>query len=476
MSYQTFTINLATAKSRLETLEGKSYTVVPMVMMTEGVHAGSGGPLFYSAKELGKTPEMWNHKPVVVYHPMMNGQPVSACDPVILESRKIGLVMNTKWNSKKKHLTAEAWIDLEKAKLVDNRVPDAIENKTMMELSTGVFIDLEEEDEEVTWNEETYTIKAVNLRPDHLAVLPDQVGACSIKDGAGFFRLNSQALRDFTTLVANSVEIAIKRTGFLTNELSHATTREALYQLVCAQKESCWIEDVYDDFFIYYENGSTYKQAYAVDATDQISLVGSPALVIRSVEWKLVNSKAKSTSKNIKNKGTSMDRTKLIDELIASSLWDESDRGILEKASDEVLTKFSKLQQNAEKKEEKKSEPKDPPTVLSNQRQLTAQEYIDSAPPEIRDVLSNGLATYSTQKQLLIVEIMANERNVFSEDQLKAKSLEELAQIAAFIPPVANQQKAPANYFGAGAAVPTTLGKPVEEDPLGLPVWNFSKG
>ena len=33
---------------RLDQMEGEEYLVVPMVMLTEGVHAGTGGPLYLS--------------------------------------------------------------------------------------------------------------------------------------------------------------------------------------------------------------------------------------------------------------------------------------------------------------------------------------------------------------------------------------------------------------------------------------------
>ena len=47
----------------------KPHLVVPVVMMVEGVHNGSQGPLFHSIAELGKFPESWNGIPVVIYHP-----------------------------------------------------------------------------------------------------------------------------------------------------------------------------------------------------------------------------------------------------------------------------------------------------------------------------------------------------------------------------------------------------------------------
>ena len=53
-----------------------------------------------------------------------------------------------------------------------------------MELSTGLFTD-NDETAGVSPKGRNYEAVARNHRPDHMAVLPDQVGACSINDGCG---------------------------------------------------------------------------------------------------------------------------------------------------------------------------------------------------------------------------------------------------------------------------------------------------
>src|SRR6266567_367968 len=125
--------NLLPAGCRLDSLEGREYTVVPMIILTEGVHNGTQGLLYYPKEELAKTPAAWNHKPIVVYHPSINGEGVSACDPTILSSRKVGVMLNTKWE--KGRLKSEAWIEKDRANKVDDRIMTAVEAKEMMELS-----------------------------------------------------------------------------------------------------------------------------------------------------------------------------------------------------------------------------------------------------------------------------------------------------------------------------------------------------
>ncbi len=54
---------------RNETLDGKPHLVVPVVMMVEGIHDGSEGPVLHKASEMVETVETWNGIPVTISHP-----------------------------------------------------------------------------------------------------------------------------------------------------------------------------------------------------------------------------------------------------------------------------------------------------------------------------------------------------------------------------------------------------------------------
>lgn len=183
--YESVLMNAASCGPiRTEELDGRKYLVAPMVMITEGVHQGSQGPLYYPPEELSKTPTVWNTKPIVVYHPKIDGAGVSACSPEILASRAVGMVMQTRYEDGK--LKAEAWLDDEKIDRVDPRIRESIQTNRVMEVSTGLFTDNMPQQGE--WRGERYTHIARNYRPDHLALLPDEKGACSTADGAGLLR------------------------------------------------------------------------------------------------------------------------------------------------------------------------------------------------------------------------------------------------------------------------------------------------
>jgi hypothetical protein len=172
---------------REETYQGRRHLVVPIVMMVEGVHDGSHGPLFHPAEELGRWPGAWNGMPVVVTHPEIDGMNISANNPQIIDREKVGRVYNTRMDDTK--LRAEAWLDEERLRQVSSIALAAIRQSHPLEVSVGVFTDDDQTPGE--WNGEQYTAVARNHRPDHLALLPGGVGACSWSDGCGV-RLNEK--------------------------------------------------------------------------------------------------------------------------------------------------------------------------------------------------------------------------------------------------------------------------------------------
>lgn len=177
------TANLAGTMRRAK-LGGRDHIVVPTTMIVPGVLNGSKGALLYPPEEIGKDLSAWNGMPLVVYHPTDNGSPVSARSPSVLDRQSVGQVFHAKQSDKGK-LQAEAWFDVERLQKIDNRVLQALERNQPLELSTGLFTANEPAKEGAEFNGTPYSFIARNYRPDHLAILPDQKGACSIDDGCG---------------------------------------------------------------------------------------------------------------------------------------------------------------------------------------------------------------------------------------------------------------------------------------------------
>jgi hypothetical protein len=180
------TVNIDTAQLKSKKMDGKQYLVGPIVMATEGVMNG----LLYTADELKKSVPRWNGRPVTNGHPKdAEGKFITANTPETLEANQIGFLFHVNWDAKASKLRGECW--LEKSKLSKFPEVNAKVNKSeMMEVSTGLFI--ERTGDSGIFNNEEYTNEATNHAPDHMALLPNEIGACSVEDGAGFPRANQQ--------------------------------------------------------------------------------------------------------------------------------------------------------------------------------------------------------------------------------------------------------------------------------------------
>jgi hypothetical protein len=452
-----FNLQSDKAKVRHETMEGRNYLVVPCVMMTVGVHSGSMGALYYPEEELAKVPVIWNYKPVVVYHPQFNGASISACDQDVIEKQKIGILMNTRFEDGK--LKSECWIEEEKTKLVDDRVLNSIELCLMMEVSTGLFTDNEQSEGE--WNGEKYTAIARNYRPDHLAILPDQKGACSIQDGAGLLR-NSAGQETAEGKLSKHYMMVI-------NKLSHNDVYHQLNRLINPDEKNMvggYVFDVWDKFFIFEDGDKTYHQEYEVE-NKEVKLIGTKQEATKQVRYLLADgSFVGNVEKPFRKENSFMDKLKVVNELIsnAKTPWVEEDRDVLMGMSE---AKLSVLQSAAKPVET--PAPVVPATNEEPVKEVTVDEYISNAPTGIQDMLRAGLNSYTADKGKLIAVITANKRNLFSTEELNVKGMKELtalAELAREIP------VGVANFAGMaeGASVNNAA---VDDEPLLAPTMDF---
>lgn len=467
MLIQRLTVNFA-APIRFEMLEGREYLVAPMVMITEGVHEGSNGPVFYSENELANPAGVasWNHKPIVVYHP--HDLKSSACTEAVIENQKVGVILNTRWDTDSKKLRAEAWLEINRLEKVDKRVLESLENGNIMEVSTGVYT--ENEMTPGVWNDKNYSMVACNLRADHLAILPDKVGACSTKDGAGLLQMNCR------TMITR-----LKNCGIIHNEdMSFGDIRFDLHSKLREKFGSdTWIVDVYQLNVVFerIDLDKIFRLGYTTSDGGVTLSDSDPEEVRRKTEFIPVTNEEKED----------MTKKEIVDGLIAneSSKWAEGDRKFLMALNEEQLDKMQPVE--APKAEEKKETVlEDPPiqnskeekaseTSKVGEKPITVNEYIDQAPAEIREMLSEGLMTRNEQKQKMVQAILNVEGCRFTKEQLEKKPLGELQAISDLIPksPVQNEYEHPVYYNYAGAAGSHVQNSKEEIEPLLLPTMNF---
>lgn len=171
-------------KIKRETYNGRSYIVAPVTMIVPGVLNGSQGALYYPPDEVTKDVGIWNAVPLTIGHPFdKNGQNVSARSPETLDRFQIGYVFNDRVDNGNR--LADGYFDVEWTKVKAPEVYKAINSGSPMELSTGLYTNNVPVDNGRSPKGDAYQFVARDYRPDHLAILPNQRGACSIKDGCG---------------------------------------------------------------------------------------------------------------------------------------------------------------------------------------------------------------------------------------------------------------------------------------------------
>lgn len=356
--YTSYKAKVLEYEAKLVTHQDKAHIVVPVVMMVEGVHSGSQGPLLHTIMELGKFPDSWNGIPVVIYHPEEDGQPVSANSPDIIDKVAVGRVYNTNVDGGK--LKAEVWFDEDKLNAVSEVTLNNVNEGKEMEVSLGMFT--ENEYEEGEFEGQAYIGIAHNHRPDHLAILPDQIGACSCAKGCGLGanqnRENMKPLEMMQSL--NKLGFAVNQIGNYADK-GYNEIMSMMYDKLRSldtQKTYTYLEECYDDYVIYSVSGDNnrkmYKQAYKIES-GKVEFVGDPVEVHKKVEYVLNrgietnDSSINKKSKEDKNMPTGKDCPNCkakVDALIANekSPWKEANREWLLTQEETVLDKLTPVE------------------------------------------------------------------------------------------------------------------------------------
>ena len=166
--------------------DGKSI-VVPGVMALAGVMNRALLP----REEIEKSVAAWNGIPLVLRHPMKDGVHVPMATPGA-NTIQIGYVTNVRLDGLK--LRADYCFDSDAL----TRIPEGgalvtrLKSGQMLEQSTAYKHDF------IT-NSGIHKGRAYdgiqrNIEPDHVAILPDQLGACSIFDGCGVLQVNASIM------------------------------------------------------------------------------------------------------------------------------------------------------------------------------------------------------------------------------------------------------------------------------------------
>jgi hypothetical protein len=423
------------SKVQRKQLAGRNYLVAPVVMILEGVFAGNQGALYYDGKEISKSVTGWNHKPITVGHPESpDGSKVSGCLPEAIEQFSVGMVLNASWNSKTKKLRAEAWFEESRLDVVPGgqRIKEAMNKNQPVEVSTGLFVD--NEMSSGVWEGREYAGKAKNFRPDHLAVILSGVGACSLADGAGLLVNKKQEdiskaryIRSVSKNLVTNEESLSSLVEDVTDAVKEAYGPKDPMQI--SMENWVEVEEVYADYVIYEIGEDCFQENFTID-NDSVKLLGNRIQVVKEVSYKPL----------VTNEKVNMNK-----EALVKALGDEH-KDFVANMTDEQVAAVAKLERTV--------------TVeipVANEAPKNLDELLASAPAAVKAQIEEAFAVNSNHRKELVEKIVANEKNLFSADELNAMPTASLTKLAAFAvnaaEPVAQPEKAPVY---AGSAAPVT--------------------
>ena len=275
--------------------------VVPAVIMVEGVHHGSGGPVYHNPAVFSQYAHLWNGVPIPIDHPRAaDGTPISANAPG-LQYQMVGTVENAHYDSEDQKLKAEMWLDMLNLMTTSPDAYQMVMNGQPLQLSHGGRDVVTREPGD--WQGERYTGFVSTYAPDHVALLPGMEGACNFDDGCGI-RTNSRggenSMSEVITLSKRIVEnatpwrvnnivtqITVNATGFIdiANNLQRVLDGMDNYPQIH------YLEELYESHLIYrvnnYDTKETqyFRQAYTVNSENAVSLEGDPVRVYKEVSY-----------------------------------------------------------------------------------------------------------------------------------------------------------------------------------------------
>lgn len=198
-----FIVQLEKSEIKRTKVDGKDAIVVPVVMARADVVMNEA-----VLPEDEYNVAAWNGVPVTVGHPQdAKGNFVTAKDSLkIQKSWAIGVIQNA--HVINGTLRAEALIRVDRANKVYPGLVQSLVDGIKMNVSTGY---LAKKNPQVGYLlGQKYKAVHTNVRPDHLAFLPNELGACSWKDGCGV-RANKRIPPVDITAILNSLKASVDK-------------------------------------------------------------------------------------------------------------------------------------------------------------------------------------------------------------------------------------------------------------------------
>lgn len=401
-------INAAASAARFEKRGEREFAIIPIVALVEGVLHPSNAliPSLALAEEFARFPAGWDGRPVTMGHPKnFLGFPVHANSPDAWDNLVVGQLHNSRLDGRS--LKTEAWIDVARAEVMGGEAKEFVElarTEKLVEVSTGFFAS--DEFGQGDFKGKRYFSTFRNVVPDHLAILMDSIGACSIDDGCGAFR-NSDGSCNEHCLCENCMEKYMTEKKPEKNGAKGSLLASILSHL----------------------NLSADKPGHIVigEGDEAITLIVNPPekdMTKKDIVTGLIDNEATNFTKDDESWLMELDEKKLV---------------LL------VPPKVETKPVDPSKKNEAEPLKLEQPKVEEKKQPMTTEEYIAAAPPEVAAVLKANLEAAKTRRNSFVEAIKTHQKDIYSDEELNALSdtvLEKMARLAA-----------PANFTGRGGPI-----------------------
>lgn len=473
-------------KNKVESrfVKGKEFLVAPITILVEGVLNGSKGPLYYPMQEIEATAQQWENIPITYDHPMdSQGNALAAThNKQVWQDVGLGRLYNPVVHNNR--LRVEGWFDVARLSRINPALLEALRNNQRIEVSTGLFTD--NVNTQGDYKGKPYTAVATKFRPDHLAILFDKVGACSLNDGCGVLNSNP------------------------TGNVACGTGKGGGKNSKCAKSRSVKNRDFKKTSKLLSDRGFTVKgkPVYDADKVTEIYTVVDSSGVESTLTATEVNELLNpATNEGNKMTLTKKQREEIINELTTNCkcgdspvMFDKNDKNdmdMLQNAKDEKLitmqqcmSKMKDMETNMDamkdkaskyddmmkkkKEEDDKKNMETKPTSNSQQptkpEPKTAAQWLNEAPPEIQSTVKFAQQLEAQQRAGYVKAITANTKNKYTQEMLAQKPIEELQMLADMLGETQQTAQQPAINWG-GMSTPTTHVQPQDDlDPPLLPM------
>lgn len=234
---------------------GREYLIAPVVALRQGVLNGA----LVLAEEYSKFVEAWNGIPIPLGHPQDSSGVYLSCNTPDLVAQCPGRFYNAHMDGDR--LLGEMWIDIELAKSIGGKALIAarrLEANEPIEVSTAYFADVDDSSGE--WNGQHYDFIQRNFRPNHLALLLDEKGACSWQMGCGVPRVNKTEV--------NPMELVVIHNDLSLDE-QMSRVYNAFNEQFCSSapmpgQEQPYIREVFADKVIVRYDGKLFSYPYTL--------------------------------------------------------------------------------------------------------------------------------------------------------------------------------------------------------------------